>query len=103
MSNKDSDPFYRKNQLIDFDTTGKLFPVSCPRGGVITFWSVPKKRFLSFLRVRDGCGIAPGKTPESFLITNGFGHIREYSPLTQETELFSITNNLHWDNHILKI
>ena len=86
---------------VDFDSTGKLLAVSSPRGGIITFWSVPEKRFLSLLKIQDGCGISPGKNPESFLITNGLGCILEHSPLTQTTEFFSIVN-LHWDNHLIK-
>jgi len=88
---------------IEFNSNGELIAFSSPRGGIITFRSFPEKRFLSFLAVQDGCGIAPGNSPDSFLITNGLGHILEHSPLNQKTEFFSIANNLHWENHLLKV
>ena len=87
---------------VAFDSTGNLIAVSSPRGGIISFWSVPEKRFLSFINVKDGCGVASGETPESFLITNGFGQILRHSPLTFQTDILSVSQNILWDNHIMK-
>jgi len=86
---------------VAFDTTRKLFAVSSPRGGIITFWSVSEKRFLSFLEVKDGCGVAPGNTPECFRITNGLGQILQHFPLNKKTKILTTTKNTLWDNHLL--
>ena len=75
---------------VDFNSTGQLIAVSSLRRGIITFWSVSVKRFLSFLRIENRCGITHGKTPGIALITNGLGHILVHSPLIQKTEFFQL-------------
>ena len=86
---------------VTFDLSGKLIGVSSPRGGIITFWSVAKKRFLSHLEVKDGCGVAAENTPESFRITNGFGQILRHFPLINKTEILTTVSDTLWDNHLL--
>jgi len=86
---------------VTFDLSGELIGVSSPRGGIITFWSVRKKQFLSHLEVKDGCGVAAENTPESFLITNGFGQILRHFPLINQTEILTSASDTLWDNHLL--
>ena len=86
---------------VAFDKSGKFAAVSSPRGGIITFWSVSEKRFLSYLEVKDGCGVAAENTPECFRITNGLGQIIRHSPLNQKTEILTSAANTRWDNHLL--
>jgi len=88
---------------VTFDSSGKLIAVSSPRGGIITFWSTTDKSFLSFIEVQDGCGVAQGIAPASFLITNGHGLIINHFPLIQKTELLSIYKNTQWDNHLIMV
>ena len=75
--------------------------LSSPRGGIITFWSVYEKLFLSYLKVKDGCGVATENTPDYFRIRNGLGQIIRHSPLNQKTEILTSAANTRWDNHLL--
>jgi hypothetical protein len=86
---------------VAFDMSGKLVAVSSPRGGIITFWSVSEKRFLTYLEAKDGCGVAPENTPGCFRISNGLGQIIRYSPLIQKTEILVSAKKTRWDNHLL--
>ena len=88
---------------VTFDSSSKLIAVSSPRGGIITFWSTTERCFLSLIKIQDGCGVAPGINPESFIITNGHGRILDHSPLIPKTELLSNFKNTHWDNHLLMV
>ena len=86
---------------VAFYSSGKLIAVSSPRGGIITFWSVHERRFLSSLNVIDASGISSENNPESFVISNGQGQIFRHSPLIQKTEILTSTVNTLWDNHLL--
>jgi len=97
--------YHMKNYCgsVTFDSSGKFIAVSSPRGGIITFWSTTEKDFISYVEVQDGCGVAKGIVPESFLITNGHGQIINHFPLIQKTALLSTYKNTHWDNHLLMV
>ena len=71
---------------ISFNAKGNLIGVSSPRGGIITFWSFPEKRFYSYLEVLDGCGIAAEENTDNFLITNGLGKFLNYSPQREQAD-----------------
>ncbi len=86
---------------ISFNGKGNLIGVSSPRGGIITFWSFPEKRFYSYLEVLDGCGIAAEDNTDNFLITNGLGKILNYSPQRKQTGYHSLSKGTQWDNHLL--
>ena len=88
---------------VAFDSSGKLLAVSSPRGGIITFWSVEQKCYLSHLKIQDGCGVAAESTPESFRITNGLGKTLRHYPLSKHTKTLVSTENTKWDNHLLFI
>jgi hypothetical protein len=95
--------YHMKNYCgsVAFDSSGKIIAVSSPQGGIISFWSVQEKRFLSYVEVKDGCGIAAENTPECFRITNGLGQIIRHSPLNKKTKILISATNTRWDNHLL--
>ncbi len=58
---------------LALDSAGETLAVSCPRGGLVTFWAPREGRFLRALALPDGCGVAPAAAPGSFLLTSGRG------------------------------
>ena len=86
---------------ISFNAKGNLIGVSSPRGGIITFWSFPEKRFFSYLEVLDGCGIAAEDNTDNFLITNGLGEFLNYSPERDQADYQFLSKETQWDNHLL--
>jgi hypothetical protein len=59
------------------DPAGRIVAVSAPRGGLVTFWDGVERRYLGATDLEDGCGVAPGPRPGSFLLTSGLGAIVE--------------------------
>lgn len=84
------------------DVSGTYLGVSSPRGGVITFWSIPHQRYLGHVDVEDGCGIAASGEKSSFLISSGTGKLFQSTITSQATihtkHLTPYTNR--WDNHM---
>ena len=75
--------------------------VSCPRGGLVTFWDSGSARFLSSLPVRDAGGISLSADGECFVVTNGLGEIPSIRADTLELAAPPIiVADTMWDNHL---
>ena len=86
------------------DAAGQILAASAPRGGVITFWSMPERRYLSRLALGDGCGIAPSGEPGGFLASSGYGKLVHHNALSGETlRLDDPAAPVAWDNHLLSL
>lgn len=86
---------------ICFDLSGEIIAVSNPRGGIVTFWDVKYKKYLSLLEIADGCGLAPCQEPKTFCISNGYGQLIKYSLINNKKEIIMNNNNIKWDNHLV--
>ena len=88
---------------ICFDPSGQIIAVSAPRGGLVTFWDVDAGHHLSFARVSDGCGVAPGARPGEFLASSGRGGmvvIDARSGAARPLAVDGLESAL-WDNHLV--
>jgi len=86
------------------DRSGTIAAATSPHGGVAAFWHLPERRYLGYVELRDGCGIAAGEAPGSFVFTSGAGIRVSVTASTQgvtSTVLERPANHLpQWDNHL---
>ncbi|MCC9625976.1 DUF1513 domain-containing protein [Thalassospira sp. MA62] len=99
---------YRMRQYcgsVRFDTSGQVFGISCPRGGVITFWDVKTNAFLTHIAAPDGCGLAATGVAGEFIGTSGLGNGWRMDAIRRKrVELPDDSlKSLHWDNHLRRI
>ncbi|SMR77606.1 hypothetical protein SAMN04487964_11520 [Marinobacterium sediminicola] len=88
---------------IRLDSSGQIAAVSSPRGHVVTFWDLPRARFLTMMHCRDGCGLSATGQPGEFLASSGLGHLYRMNPRTHERERLPLdpaAARLHWDHHM---
>ncbi len=99
---------YRMRQYcgsIRFDASNQVFGVSCPRGGIITFWDAKNFKFLTHIPVPDGCGIAATDRAGEFVGTSGVGSGWRMDAIRRKrVELPDDSlKKLHWDHHLRRI
>jgi hypothetical protein len=86
------------------DRSGTIAAATSPHGGVAAFWHLPDRRYLGCAELRDGCGIAAGEAPGSFVFTSGAGTRIGVTASAQgvaSTELERPADHLpQWDNHL---
>lgn len=80
------------------DASGQTFAVSSPRGNLMTLWD-HRGTFIESYTLADGCGIATGKTNNSFFFSNGAGDLHQLS--SNQNTLISHNNSYRWDNHLI--
>lgn len=87
------------------DATGQVLAASSPRGGVITFWSMAQRRYLSSLSLGDGSGIAASGEAGGFLASSGYGDLVHCNALSGETTPLHNAGAapVAWDNHLLAL
>lgn len=86
---------------VAFDRTGASFGVSSPRGNLFTFWQTDG-RFRTSVSIADGCGIAPGGTADTFVLSSGTGGLWRFDLETGVLDPLAgpIAPIAHWDNHL---
>jgi uncharacterized protein len=85
------------------DRTGSALGISCPRGNLVTLWDFASGRFLRAVEVADGCGIAPGPVPLTFVVSSGRGGVYMVDAHTGERRTIApeLDPTDRWDNHLL--
>ncbi len=85
------------------DSSGTLFAVTSPRGGITTFWRAADGAYLGHAELADGCGAAAGPQPGQFLVSSGLGGVVQVTP-GQPPERVTALDPLaaHWDNHMAR-
>ncbi|OUS22784.1 hypothetical protein A9R01_17380 ['Osedax' symbiont bacterium Rs2_46_30_T18] len=86
-----------------FDRTGKTVAVSAPKGDKILFWDFHERRYLGSVKVRDGCGLAPGHEANSFVVSSGRGRVYQINPHSQKKSQFLSSKTVQWDNHLARL
>ena len=88
---------------VCFDMGGGTIAVSAPRGGLMTFWDVGSGRYLSYARVSDGCGVAPGLRPGEFLASSGQGGVVIIDAQSGASRPLAVhgLETARWDNHLV--
>ncbi len=86
------------------DSSGEISNDSAPRVGVITFWDMKKYKFLTDLRIKDGCGAAATEQDGTYLITAGTGQIVLFNVYTNQMNQADSRSLMprHWDNHLTR-
>ncbi len=86
------------------DRRGTIAAASSPHGGVAAFWSLPDRRYLGSVELRDGCGIAAAEETGCFVFTSGAG-----TRVLATASSHGITSRVlerpanslpQWDNHL---
>ena len=79
--------------------------VTCPRGNLVTFWSLDQKRFVASLRLRDTGGVALDDATREFVVTSGGGDVFRLDAATFEwrREATRRVPGLRWDNHVAAV
>ena len=79
--------------------------VTCPRGNLVTFWSVESRRFLHSRRLRDTGGVAVDAATREFVVTSGSGGVYRLDTASFEfrREATRRVADLRWDNHLTAV
>lgn len=80
--------------------SGEVMAVSCPRGGIVTFWSVETRELIHVYDVPDGCGLAATGSANAFLVSSGAGERQIIDPVGKSVVSLPRVSNARWDNHI---
>lgn len=90
-------------ESVVMDPSGTITAVSCPRGGLTTFWDVTRRTFLTHVDVPDGSGVSPTGRAGEFLITSGEGGAVLFDvPARRAVALDTpFTRRRRWDNHLI--
>lgn len=90
---------------VRFDTSGQVFAISCPRGGLVTFWDAQSSDFLTHIAAPDGCGLAATNRTGEFVGTSGLGNSWRMDAIRRKrVELPDDSHkSLQWDNHLRRM
>jgi hypothetical protein len=86
---------------VAVDRGGKLAAVSAPRGNRVLFWDTLTGDLTGSVAIADGCGLAPGPTDGSFVLTSGTGAFVIGGP--DRATLRGNVQGAPWDNHLLAV
>ena len=85
---------------IAMDSSDDVMAVSCPRGGLVTFWKAGSGAFLHTLKIEDGCGVSSMRAAHTFLITSGTGARVVYDVTRKSMRSLVSAAGIAWDNHV---
>ena len=85
---------------IAMAASGEVMAASCPRGGIVTFWSVETRELIHVHDVPDGCGLAATGSANAFLVSSGVGERQIVNPVGKSVVSLPRVSNARWDNHI---
>ncbi|MBT3045603.1 MAG: DUF1513 domain-containing protein [Candidatus Thiodiazotropha sp. (ex Clathrolucina costata)] len=90
---------------VCIDSSGTVFAVSSPRGGLATFWRADGGDYLGQVDIVDGCGVAAGGEPGQFILSSGQGGVYVYRIGDKEFQPLPLiqASGCRWDNHLVRI
>lgn len=85
---------------LRFDSGGRFFAASCPRGNMITFWDAEAGTLQQATRARDGCGVCA--VQDGFVFSTGTGRLAHLDLATNTVTDLDAGDNarVFWDNHM---
>lgn len=94
---------YMGSVAINID--GTVAAATCPRGNLVTFWNMKTRRYLTHVKLDDGCGVAPTGKSSSFLLTSGHGKVGVFDVRDGGLELAANESlfGYQWDNHLSRL
>lgn len=86
---------------VVLDVSGAIAAVSCPRGNLVTFWSVPNGGLIDTIALPDGCGVASAGIAR-FLVTGGTGIVSLFDLEEGRQQYLTDSRDTYpqWDNHL---
>jgi uncharacterized protein len=87
---------------LRFDSGGRFFAASCPKGNMITFWDAKAGTLLQSTRARDGCGVCAVQDGFVFSTasTSRVAHIDLATNTVTDYEVAADAARMLWDNHM---
>lgn len=84
------------------DREGRVLGVAAPRGDRVVFWDMGTGDMMSVGEIADGCGIAAGPEPATFLVSSGQGGVRLFDARNGQSRPIArkLDPTDHWDNHM---
>lgn len=85
---------------LRYDSGGRFFAASAPKGNMITFWDAAAGTLLHSTRARDGCGVCA--VQDGFLFSTGTGRVAHIDLATNTVTDLDVgaAASLFWDNHM---
>lgn len=88
---------------VTCDSSGALFAISSPRGGIVTAWSARDGGYLGHVELADGCGIAAGQAARELLVSSGTGDIVRFGAGLARGDYADLSSlGVRWDNHMIR-
>lgn len=86
---------------VVLDATGAIAAVSCPRGNLVTFWSMAGGGLMDTMALPDGCGVASAGAAR-FMVTGGTGAVSLIDLKKGQRQDLNPpqTRYPQWDNHL---
>lgn len=88
---------------IRADRSGRIIAVSAPRGNTIAFWDAETTDLIRSISLPDGCGIAAGVDPETFVLSSGTGGFTSFAPRDPQARIGDLPPSDPWDNHMTEL
>jgi hypothetical protein len=85
---------------VTVDAGGGIVAASAPKGGLVTYWDVARRRYLGATELSDGCGLAPTHRSANFLLTSGEGWL---ATAEANGAMARQLSSFHWDNHAILV
>ena len=84
---------------LAWDTSEQVLAVSSPRGNIVTFWNARSLSLSNVFKIEDGCGVATGQNPGTFVLSSGNGVFMLWPKNLKQ----NIQKYIPWDNHLSRI
>ncbi|MDP2562870.1 DUF1513 domain-containing protein [Psychrobium sp. 1_MG-2023] len=89
---------------VAIDSHHQVAAVTCPRGGLVSYWDLVSLNLLSSERFKDCAGV--GVVKRKFFMSNGKGRLASQVITTQAPaglKTLANHNTVRWDNHLAVI
>ena len=85
---------------VAYDRSGRFVACASPRGARVSVWQADG-RYLGFVLLNDGCGLAAGPEAGSFVATSGYGEVVRIAAAREGVAIVARrTGGPRYDNHM---
>lgn len=88
---------------VAYDRSGRFVACASPRGGRVSVWQADG-RYLGFVPLNDGCGLAAGPEAGTFVATSGYGEVVRIAAARDGVAITARrTGGPRYDNHMVAL
>ena len=88
---------------VAYDRSGRFVGCASPRGGRVAVWQADG-RYLGAVPLNDGCGLAAGPEPGTFVATSGYGEVVRIAAARDGVAITARrTGGPRFDNHMVAL